>query len=156
MSLVLIQVSQPLLTILAADIISRCQSTIWSGHGHGLRNRIRKKQTNISVDAILLTSAWSGPVYTGTQYLHVYSLAFRVPALFCAYQHFWHVVGTQSKIVRVWVIRLYDPIYDYKLYKLCKAHYPGRITSHLDPSCEWTQAESVYFLVWCQERRVEL
>ncbi len=41
-----------------------------------------------------------------------YILAFRVPALFCAYRHFWHVAGTQSKIVRVWVIRLYDPIYD--------------------------------------------
>ncbi len=66
---------------------------------------------------ILRTSAWSGPARTGTQYRHFYILAFKVPVLFCAYRHFWHVAGSQSKIVRVWVIRLYDPIYDYKLYR---------------------------------------
>ncbi len=49
--------------------------------------------------------------------VHRYILTFRVAALFCVYQHFWHVAGTQKKIVRVSVIRLYDPIYDYKWYR---------------------------------------
>ncbi len=45
-----------------------------------------------------------------------YILAFRVPALFCAYRHFWSLAGTQSKIVRVWVIRLYIVTYYIYIY----------------------------------------
>ncbi len=51
------------------------------------------------------------------KHTHFYILALRVPALFCAYWHLGHVAGAESKIVKVCVIRLYDPIYDYKLYK---------------------------------------
>ncbi len=67
----------------------------------------RKRCTTNRENRSLMRIAWSGPVRS-----ILYILAFRVPALFCAYRHFWHVAGTQSKIVRVWVIRLYDLIYD--------------------------------------------
>ncbi len=88
-------------------------------------------------------SAWSGPVRTGTQYQHFYISAFRVPALFCAYRHFWHAASTQIKIVRVWVIRLNDQ----KLHR----NYVKHTTLSSRPIM-WMNASRAYFIVWCTRR----
>ncbi len=95
------------------------------------------------------TSAWSGPV----RIRHFYIWAFRVPAVFCAYQHFWHVAGTQSKIVRVWMIRPYDPIYDKKWYRNY-VKYTTQAGSSLVSTHHMNEHKSVYFIVWCARREV--